>query len=198
MNMKVKIICTGIMKTGTVSLTEALRILGWRIEHYPTDPMTNWECLSMGYGPISAMERSDGVSDLQAAIYWPELLKAYPDALIVHTTRYNDTWAPSMQRHCRRFPPKDVPMDLHSEYRLAAFGCANFKRERMLRAKHRLDRSILSGELSAWGVCHIPLELGGQFKWERLVSFLRGHGYPDLQVPAKQWPHLNATPEDAL
>ncbi len=91
-----KIICAGLPRTGTRSLCEALRILGYNAVHFAPerfplfpDDNTNWHCC----------DDIDAVVDAPAVMYCRELMTAYPDAKIILTMRNVDEWWASIQCH---------------------------------------------------------------------------------------------------
>jgi hypothetical protein len=98
--MTLKIIGTGLSRTGTKSLKDALEILTgercyhmyelflnperlhlWKEAEEKQD--TDWDSLFRGYG--SAV-------DLPTAKYYAKLMEKYPDAKFVHTHRDPDSW----------------------------------------------------------------------------------------------------------
>lgn len=98
--MTLKIIGTGLSRTGTKSLKEALEILTGESCYHMYELFlhperlhlwveaeekqhTDWDSLFMGYG--SAV-------DLPTTKYYAQLLEKYPDAKFVHTDRDPDSW----------------------------------------------------------------------------------------------------------
>lgn len=55
-----KLFGIGFGRTGTKSLTEALRYLGFNIVHYPTDSETI-RSICRGEPPLDVIDRSDGI-----------------------------------------------------------------------------------------------------------------------------------------
>ncbi len=98
--MSLRVIGAGLGRTGTASLREALgRLLGApcyhmsevfrRPEHIPVwhdaarGDMPDWHALFDGYG---------AAVDWPASAFWRELAEAYPDALILLSTRAPESW----------------------------------------------------------------------------------------------------------
>ena len=102
--MTLKVIGSGLGRTGTKSLQTALAMLGFGACHHMVDvfakPETmglwieaaagrhNWDEIFKGYN--SAM-------DYPTAAHWRELAANYPDAKILHTVRDPDAWFESTQ-----------------------------------------------------------------------------------------------------
>ena len=97
-----KIVCAGCSKTGTKSLAEALRILGFTVfdhlEHYEFH-FNEWEDIYCeGKIPdFVAMYRDiDPVIGLPAPFWFEEIREAFPDAKVILTLRDNeDVWVQS-------------------------------------------------------------------------------------------------------
>jgi hypothetical protein len=98
--MTLRVVGAGVGRTGTTSLKLALeRLLGGPCyhmmevfthpEHVPAwhaaarGEMPDWQDLMRGY--VAAV-------DWPASAFWPELSRAFPDALIVHSVREPDSW----------------------------------------------------------------------------------------------------------
>jgi hypothetical protein len=98
--MALKIIGSGLGRTGTHSLKEALEQLGYGKCYHMVELLKNpsgltyftdaesgktpsWDSLFTGY--LSAI-------DYPVARYYKQLMKFYPDAKVIHTTRDPDSW----------------------------------------------------------------------------------------------------------
>jgi hypothetical protein len=98
--MTLRVVGAGLGRTGTLSLKVALeRLLGApcyhmaevfaRPEHVPawTDAaqgrMPDWKALLDGYA---------AAVDWPASAFWPEIARAFPDAVILHSVRDPDAW----------------------------------------------------------------------------------------------------------
>lgn len=87
--MKPKIWCLGLSRTGTSTLTEALKSVGFNHIHYPTE----WD---MFYGI------HDGCGDISVIPYYKELDKKFPNSKFIHTIRDKDSWLKSMEPYLER------------------------------------------------------------------------------------------------
>jgi hypothetical protein len=104
MNMTLKVVGSGLGRTGTKSLQSALNILGVGPCHHMVEvfahPETmplwieagagrpDWEAIFAGYGSMV---------DYPGAAYWRQLAEYYPDAKVLHTVRDPDQWFDSTQ-----------------------------------------------------------------------------------------------------
>lgn len=91
-----KVICAGLPRTGNTSLAEALRILGYKTLQHSTERLPLFPTAETSF---RVFDDVDAVVDLPAALYWQELLEAYPDARLILTTRDQWSWYESMVRH---------------------------------------------------------------------------------------------------
>ena len=104
--MTLKVVGTGFGRTGTDSMREALDILGFGPCHHMfavnTDEeqkrlwrafvkgtLTPWDQLFEGYASCI---------DWPSAHYWPELIRAYPQARVILTHRSPESWWASFEK----------------------------------------------------------------------------------------------------
>lgn len=83
--MKRKVFGIGLSRTGTLSLLAALEQLGYRCVHQP------WS--------IGELASFDAASDISVSACFEKLLKLWPDALFVYTTRRLEDWLDSCEKH---------------------------------------------------------------------------------------------------
>lgn len=102
--MALKIVGSGLGRTGTKSLQSALNMLGFGPCHHMVEvfahPQTmplwiaaglgkpDWDAIFAGY---------NSMVDYPGAHYWRELAAHYPDAKVLHTVRDADAWFESTQ-----------------------------------------------------------------------------------------------------
>ena len=102
--MALKVVGSGLGRTGTKSMQTALNMLGLGpchhmvevFAHRETMPLwidagagrPNWDAIFKGYCSMV---------DYPGAAYWPELAAHYPDAKVLHTVRDADSWFESTQ-----------------------------------------------------------------------------------------------------
>ncbi|GJJ15807.1 hypothetical protein Clacol_010085 [Clathrus columnatus] len=111
---KPKVICLGLGRTGTSSLREALKTLGFGPCHHMIvilrnkDPkeIKTWTDLGQGSATLddirTLLKDYNSIQDYPAVIYFEELYKAYPDAKFIlvcrkKTTREPAKWEASMK-----------------------------------------------------------------------------------------------------
>jgi hypothetical protein len=182
-----KIFGIGLNKTGTNSLNEALKILGFRAIHYPNDEITYSE-LSMGCFKLSIMNHYDAATDLSIAGYYAELDREFPDSKFILTVRNKQEWLRSVHNHW-----------IHNQYlyesnsesnhrhkfgkfiTLAVFGCYQFNAERFSRVYDLHCKNVIDyfgNNVLVYNIC-------GREGWEPLCKFL------NMDVPNSSFPYLN-------
>ena len=84
-----KIICAGLYKSGTKSMAQALRMLGFVVydvkEHFQYHINEYDQLFSTGKMPdfASMYNKVDAVTDGPTCLFWKELKEAFPDAKVV-------------------------------------------------------------------------------------------------------------------
>jgi hypothetical protein len=97
MNERQRIFGIGLSKTGTTSLTRALRILGYHTKHFPffhMDFSTREVALN-----LRKVSRWDALTDTPIPLFYRQLDEAFPGSKFVLTTRDIGSWLRSCQRH---------------------------------------------------------------------------------------------------
>ena len=105
-----KVICAGLSKTGTKSLAQALRLLGYTVfdapEHYSLH-FQQWRSILIDNGSpdfLSMYRDVDAVTDLPANLFYREILAAFPDAKVILTERESeDVWLRSILKQVRQY-----------------------------------------------------------------------------------------------
>jgi len=179
-----KVFGIGLSRTGTKSLTAALRLLGFDVHHYPTDPTTAAEVIAGR--PYSILDRCDGLTDVHAAVRFRALDAWYPGSRFVLTTREKPSWLESCHHHFTHYRPEHHPQPLRSmivSLRRQMYGVDEFHGERFSLAYDRHLESVLSyfQGRSDLLVVNIP---GGD-GWDTLCPFLErpdpGQPFPFLR-----------------
>lgn len=122
-----KVFGIGLGRTGTKSLTKALRQLGFCIHHYPDDSVTAMEVVSGR--PYSILDRCDGLTDLHATTRFKELDKQYPGSKFILTVRDRTPWLDSCLRHFEQYKANPDPNPIRSMSKtlhLKAYGSDDF------------------------------------------------------------------------
>lgn len=181
--MREKVFGIGLSRTGTTSLTEALRILGYRAVHCPLSIVAfNGKGLKLSTDIVT---RFDAFTDSPVARMYRELDQAFPGSKFVLTTRPIDKWLGSM----RRMRPSFVLLTLLPKVRQLArdfSGTTSFCDEQVLaRAFVNHSRNVREYFGERLGKDLLVLDVSAADAWERLCGFL-GH-----RAPPRAFPHYN-------
>ncbi|XP_078482886.1 uncharacterized protein LOC144742423 [Ciona intestinalis] len=105
-----KIICSGMSKTGTKTVCQALRILGYEVYDfeeqfwYLGDRLI--KCLDEGWTDDDLREMFkdvDAFTDIPSCLLWEDISRVFPDAKIIHMERNNeDEWARSFKNQLEK------------------------------------------------------------------------------------------------
>ncbi|MEQ8356744.1 MAG: sulfotransferase [Kiloniellaceae bacterium] len=180
-----KVVGAGLSKTGTMTLSHALRLLGYGTIH---NDMLRLNDVIDGTVPrpdFRRYEDIDAVVDLPSAWYYRELLDAYPEAKCILTVREEDSWWRSISAHTREiFPLSSRDQDpLRWDIRCLVYGSAD-PREftyRKVYQEHnaRVQELVPESRL-------LVMDIIGGDGWEPLCRFL------DAPVPTDPFPHGNS------
>jgi Sulfotransferase domain len=98
---ELKVFGVGLSRTGTRSLTTALRVLGFDTAHYPVDQAT-LDTLVRGDARFPLLDSRDGITDITVAPYYEDLDRAFPKSRFVLTVRDEESWLRSCRFHWAR------------------------------------------------------------------------------------------------
>jgi len=167
----------GLAKTGTTSLDEALRLLGYNSIHDP---------------PLWVLEDgADAYTDASLVIHYKLLDRLYPCSKFIMTYRAEDSWLHSIEKHWARLDMDAKPAWLRftwAVYRMQVFGQLTFDRDNHLSSYRRHVADVLNHfavrpyDLLVFNIC------AGE-GWDKLCPFL---GKPIPDVP---FPHCNVSPD---
>jgi len=118
-----KIFGIGLSRSGTTSLTEALKILGYSAVHSPT---------TMGQ-----IRRHDAATDTTVADNFERLDQLFPGSKFIHTFRAKERWLQSCERFWLLMQPRFDESFLLTELHKQLYGTATFDRERFAAAYDR-------------------------------------------------------------
>ncbi|KAI9251867.1 P-loop containing nucleoside triphosphate hydrolase protein [Phascolomyces articulosus] len=105
--MPLQVICAGYSRTGTLSLQQALAILGYRTHHgmsVLTDQDQNASIWLNAYKNPGSVEWEDAYGNYDAASDWPtcvfykELMERYPESKVILSIRTAESWYKSIQK----------------------------------------------------------------------------------------------------
>jgi len=93
-NNGIRVVCAGLGRTGTLSLTEALEILGYKPYHYvAASHAKQWRLLAQGDASVDSLidlvvdDGYDAVLENPCSDIYQDILKRYPSAKVVLTVR---------------------------------------------------------------------------------------------------------------
>ena len=105
-----KIICAGYAKTGTKSITKALRHLGFTVFDWAEqifDFVDDWVDVFQN-GPKPDVKRlyqkADVCVDMPGTFFYEEILEAFPDCKVILSERDEDSWVKVAQNSFQHFP----------------------------------------------------------------------------------------------
>ena len=192
--MTLKVIGSGLGRTGTMSTKLALEQLGFAPCHHMVEMFQHPETLPLwiaagnGNGDWDAMfEGYSAMVDHPGCAYWRELADHYPDAKVLHTVRDPDKWFDSTQAtifNPDRPGPPGGPMKLFFDQLYAWYGGDIHDRGFMTDFFRRHTEAVIAGmpkdRLLVFNVAE---------GWGPLCAFL---GVP---VPDTPYPRENSTQE---
>jgi hypothetical protein len=161
-----KIFGIGLTRTGTTSLTEALKILGYSAVHCP-----------MSYEEI---ESHDASTDTAIAARFEFLDLLYPSSKFILTIRDLDSWIDSAAS--LRRSDKDPIWQLETRSKL--WGSFVFNKEKFIEGYHKHHSKVLH-YFSNRHNDFLILNLNDPDKFEKLCIFL------NKPKPKVDYPHLN-------
>ena len=161
-----KIFGIGLSKTGTTSLTEALRILGYTAIHYDVG--------------LRHVAEFDAATDTPVADAFERLDRKYPGSKFILTARERSSWLKSCKRHWSRLPPYQGEKRALFE---RLYGTSEFDEQLFSAAYDRHDARVFAhfaerpSDLLVIDITKDPEP------WERLCRFL------DRPIPHQDFPH---------
>lgn len=178
-----KVFCIGWSKTGTTSLTEALRMLGlfswhtapWIIgsEYFKSDV----SAISLDF---SCMANYTAVSDLPVCALFRELDEAFPNSKFILTTRPAESWIESALSQLQNSIKQYGMMGPMARW---AYGTDQIDRDLLLQRYNRHNQEVLEYFKGRSDLLILDLAEGNE--WGKLCGFL------GLPVPDMPFPRLN-------
>ncbi|PIW36693.1 MAG: hypothetical protein COW24_03975 [Candidatus Kerfeldbacteria bacterium CG15_BIG_FIL_POST_REV_8_21_14_020_45_12] len=198
-NLTPKIFCIGLSRTGTTTLTQALRILGFTALHYP---LGCFEIQRDQLLPIpERFASADAFTDTPIALTYQKLDRLFPGSKFIHTIRPIESWLSSCEKIIGRPITKEQPLWWRDEQnglwendgpkkmiliREQLFGSPLFDKE-----KYRQAHSRHASEIAEYftgrsqDILNISISQGDG--WELICKFL------NLPIPSEPFPHLNSS-----
>jgi hypothetical protein len=190
-----KIFGIGFYKTGTTSLCEALRLLGYHTVNgdkpgeYPgaDDGATLLKQIEAGDYRLPTFDLFDGFTDNPYFHLWREMYAQFPTAKYILTVRDEETWIRSCVRffHNRRIRP----MRLWMFGKHADPSSGEESRQAWLDAYRRHNAGVREFFRDKPDQ-YLEFDPTKDDGWEKLCAFL---GAPR---PSRPWPHANVTKQE--
>jgi uncharacterized protein (DUF952 family) len=180
----------GLAKTGTVSLTDALTILGYNAIHYSP-------CFRISQNvPVFAwpwwLNRYNAHSDVPIAYFFKQIDQRFPDSKFILTTRPETQWLDSCKRH---FTERREELDSQNkQFRPAKildrtiYGSSVFDETKFLTTYQSHTRTVCDHFKKSNNLLIIDIadkSMDEKTKWGRLCEFL------EKTVPDAPFPHSN-------
>jgi hypothetical protein len=190
-----KIFCIGFYKTGTTTLFEALRILGYDTVNgdkpgsYPgaDDGATLIRQIDAGNYRLPTFELFEGFTDNPYFRIWREIYAMFPDAKYILTVRDEARWIESCVRFYRNRRIRPMRLWMFGDHADPSRDEAS--RQAWLDA-YRSHNAAVREHFRGRQEQYLELDPTREPGWERLCRFL---GAP---IPAHGWPHANAGKTD--
>lgn len=190
-----KIFCIGFYKTGTTTLYDALRTLGYHTVNgdtpgsYPgaDDGATLIRQIDAGNYRLPTFEMFDAFSDNPYFRIWRQIYEQFPDARYILTVRDETRWIEScvkFYRHRRIRPMRVWMFGPHANP-----ASSPESRQAWLDA-YRAHNAAVREFFARRPQQYFEFDPTTEGRWDRLCAFL---GAP---APARPWPHANPTRPD--
>jgi len=190
-----KIFCIGFYKTGTTTLYDALRALGYHTVNgdtpgsYPgaDDGATLIKQIDAGDYRLPTFDMFDAFSDNPYFRIWRQVYDLFPDAKYILTVRDEDRWIESCVRFYRHRRIRPMRVWMFGPHANPASSPES--RQAWLDA-YRAHNAIVREFFASRPHQYFEFDPTREGGWDRLCAFL---GAP---VPSRPWPHANPTTPD--
>lgn len=174
--MKPKVFCIGFHKTGTSSLSAALKVLGYRVTGAAGrhDPEIGNKVLSIAY-PL--VEKYDAFQDNPWPIIYKDLDTKFPGSKFILLIRTPESWIKSQVKH---FGVKETPMRKW----IYGVGCPAGNEEIYLKRYNEHNEEVLD-YFKDRPDSLVVMDLAKGDGWDKLCPFL------GCKIPNKDFPHAN-------
>jgi hypothetical protein len=160
----------GLGRTGTMSLCEAFRLLGFgNVIHNP---------------PFEALAAADAGADNGVVIFYKYLDCKFPGSKFVLTTRELESWLASTEIANQTYPLALTNNDIPMMRRMLIYETVTFDRDQYIAARERHHRDVRR-YFRDRPEDLLELDIICGEGWEKLCPFL------DIPVPAMPFPHIH-------
>ncbi|MEY2919635.1 MAG: hypothetical protein RL261_940 [Pseudomonadota bacterium] len=190
-----KIFAIGFYKTGTTTVFEALKVLGYRTINgdkpgsYPgaDDGETLLKQIEAGNYRLPTFDHFDAFTDNPYFHLWREMFAQFPDAKFILTVRDEQSWIESCARFYRN--RRIRPMRVWMFGKHANPGDGPESRQAWLDA-YRAHNAAVREHFSARPGQYLEFDPTKMLEWGPLCELL------DQPTPSQPWPHANPTRPD--
>ena len=199
-----KVICAGIPKTGTKSISKALRFLGFTVfdfEEQNLDFFDHWvDVFQNGTKPDikRVYQHAEAIVDVPGTFIYEEILEVFPDCKVILSEREEDSWVNSLVNQLNQLQPRLNKLALLSPtarklvnvleyYWNAIVGSHNPKCTYVFRKRYRIHNHRVKSIVPADKLLVYNVKQG----WKPLCDFL------GCKVPTVPFPHENIRGEIA-
>ena len=194
-----KIICAGLLKTGTKSITKALRHLGFTVldwEEQTFDFLDHWVDVFQNGAKLDVKrvyQNADVCVDFPGNFFYEEILEAFPDCKVILSVREEDSWIESVVRQLdsgyalrSKIVSASSPTARKMEYVMdsfhnAAIGTFNTKSTYIIRKRYRIHNHRVKFTVPPDKLLVYNVKEG----WKPLCDFL------ECEIPSVAFPHEN-------
>lgn len=181
-----QILGVGISKTGTYSLAEALKLLGYTTIHHDKTRLNDVLDGSNNAPDFLCYNDIDAVVDIPSAYFYRELLAAYPQAKAILTVRDINDWWQSIEYHFNEVRPIYDPMSqpfttllrnrVYGSHRATEYLFKRVYQQHIEQVQRDIDPARL-----------LIMDITKGDGWQKLCPFL------GVEIPSVDFPHLNET-----
>ena len=199
-----KVICAGIPKTGTKSISKALRFLGFTVfdfEEQNLDFFDHWvDVFQNGTKPDikRVYQHAEAIVDVPGTFIYEEILEVFPDCKVILSEREEDSWVNSLVNQLNQLQPRLNKLALLSPtarklvnvleyYWNAIVGSHNPKCTYVFRKRYRIHNHRVKSIVPTDKLLVYNVKQG----WKPLCDFL------GCKVPTVPFPHENIRGEIA-
>ena len=203
-----KVICAGLGKTGTTSLAQALRILGYNVydfnEHIKFHLLEWLDSFETDRHPDfkEIYEGVDAVTDVPPAFWFEEISAAFPEAQVILTVRDSeDVWLKSWKGHLRLTSQLPLYVKIlfiiapwwrklkhfRDTLRRAIYGSTNPEATALFKVKYRQHNERVQAVIPAEKLLVFNVKQG----WKPLCEFL------GCDAPSVPFPRANVAHSDS-
>jgi hypothetical protein len=177
----------GLSRTGTTTLTQCLKILGYRVKHYyPSHVFAKPEHIESGrIGNYGFFRRRHAFTDFPTPLIYPLLDQQFPGSRFILTVRDTGDWVASLAalfRHGPKWGPWEARLNKQA-YDIDSPEGFDLKmaQRAYLRHNEAVRRYFKDRPQDL-----LEIDITRDPRWHPLCSFLR------RQIPTVQFPHLNS------